>query len=83
MGKKVITEHGLEMEAEGQKETEHLLGKETISSIHWATHPPTEFFLSIPIQYQAGKWWDQRKISIRRLLVNPMENSQNKIYRIV
>ena len=35
----------------------------------------------ISIQHQANKWWEWRKLSIRRLLVDPIQNSS--ILRIV
>ena len=41
----------------------------------WATE--TEFLITISIKYQADKWWEKRKISIRGLLVDPIPNSPN------
>ena len=41
----------------------------------WVTK--TEFFLTKPIQYQADKWWEQRKILMRGLLVDLIPNALN------
>ena len=41
----------------------------------------TEFLLTISIQYQAEKWWEQRKISIWGQLVDPILNSLNYRYK--
>ena len=36
-----------------------------------------DFLLTVSIPYQADKWWDLGKISIRGLLVDPIPNSLN------
>ena len=41
----------------------------------------TEFLLTISIQYQAEKWWEQRKISIWGQLVDPILNPLNYQYK--
>ena len=52
-----------------------------LGSIHltfklpWVTK--REFLLTISIEYQANKWWEQRKISITGLLVDPVPNAPN------
>ena len=43
----------------------------------------TEFLLTILIQYQPDKWWEQRKISIRGLLIDPVPILQTNITRTV
>ena len=44
----------------------------------------TEFLLTISTQYQADKWWESRKISVRGLLVDPIPTLQtNMVIRIV
>ena len=44
----------------------------------------TEFLLTISTQYQADKWWELRKISVRGLLVDPIPTLQtNMVIRIV
>ena len=35
-----------------------------------------EFFLKISTQYQMDKWWKQRKISIKKLVIDLISNSQ-------
>ena len=35
-----------------------------------------EFFLKISKQYQMDKWWKQRKISIKKLVIDLISNSQ-------
>ena len=43
----------------------------------------TEFLLTISTQYQADKWWELRKISVRGLLVDPIPTLQtNMVIRI-
>ena len=37
----------------------------------------TESLLTISIQYQADKWWELRKISVKGLWVDPIPNSPN------
>ena len=41
----------------------------------------TEFLLAMSIQYQADKWWEQRNISRRGFLVDPLPNSQNQHHK--
>ena len=35
-----------------------------------------EFFLKISTQYQMDKWWKQRKMSIKKLVIDLISNSQ-------
>lgn len=35
-----------------------------------------EFFLKISTQYQMDKWWKQRKMSIKKLVIDIISNSQ-------
>ena len=45
----------------------------------WVTN--TEFLLTMSIQYHEFKWWEERKISIEKLLVDPIPNTPN--YNII
>lgn len=35
-----------------------------------------KFFLKISTQYQMDKWWKQRKMSIKKLVIDLISNSQ-------
>ena len=41
----------------------------------------TEFLLTKSIQYQTDKWWEQRKIYFRGVLVDWLPNSQSKHHK--
>ena len=40
-----------------------------------------EFLLTMSIQYLEDKWWEHRKTSIWRLLVDPIPNSQTQRHK--
>ena len=40
-----------------------------------------KFLLTISWQHQAGKWWEYRKMFIRRFLVDPLPNSPIKQHK--
>ena len=50
----------------------------TIHDQYLACVTKREFLLTIPLQYQADKWRELRKLSIRVLLVDPKPNSPEK-----
>ena len=58
-----------------------IIWRELTLQLPWVTK--TEFLLTILIQYQAGKWWESRKISIMGLLIDLIPNSPTNIIRIV